>query len=73
MLVAESSIPPGVALATPSMGSKVDDVGHAGSPARAIDDPGLLFADTGVCADMPSLLATEAGPETRWRGPVSVP
>jgi len=72
-LFAESSTPPGVALATPNIGSKVEDVGHAGKPAIAIDDPGLLFADIGVCADIESLPATEGGPDTRWSGLVNVP
>ena len=38
-----------------------------------MDDPGLVFAETGVCADIPSLLATDAGADTRWSGPVNVP
>lgn len=70
-MVAESSIPPGVALATPNIGSNVEDVGHAGNPANAIDDDPGLFPDTGVCADIPSLL--ELGPDTGWSGPVNVP
>ena len=38
------------------------DLGHAGSPGKAIDDPGLVFAETG-----------DAGADTRWGVPVNVP
>ena len=73
-MAVESSIPPGVAFATPNIGSNVEDVGHAGSPASAIEDGGgLLLPCIGVCADMPSPLPAEGGPDTRWSGPVNVP
>ena len=74
-LAAKSSTPPG-ALTTSNIGSKVnvDDTGHAGSPAKTIIcDPGLIVADTGVCTDMPSLLATDAGGDTRWSRPITIP
>ena len=62
-------------LATPNIGSSIEDAGHAGNPANAMGDPGLLFADTGICADTVSLpgLAAEAEPETKWSGPANVP
>lgn len=69
--VAESSIPPGVALATPNIGSNVEGVGQAGNPANAIDE--LLFPGTDASADIPSPLPADAGPDTRWSGPVNVP
>ena len=62
MLATKSSIPPGITLATPNIRSKVKDLGHIGSPGKVIDNPGLVFAETG-----------NPGADTRWGMPVNIP
>lgn len=64
-------IPPGIALAKLNIRFKVEEVGHAGSPTKAIDNPGLRLVY--VLTYVPLLLTTNADADTRWSVSVNVP